>query len=102
MHWESSLTTLNGILQTPLRQLSAESLSPLFWYAYSQMTPYSYPNVLYVDYLGSPYLHDQIDNQTEAIAVSQQHMTGLAMAINLYLASENCVVGGGRIHSKKR
>ena len=72
-------------------------MSTMFSYAYRLSTPYSFPNLLYVDDMGQGYLLDQGESQSEYIELTQNHMTGLALAVNLHLASQNCYVGGGRI-----
>jgi hypothetical protein len=77
--------------------LASVALNTLFWQAYHEFTPYSYPNVLYVDYLGLPYTVDDSWNEDQMFNVSSGHMTALAMAVNLQIASQNCYVGGGKM-----
>jgi hypothetical protein len=61
----------------------------LYWKAYSAFTPFSYPNVLYVDYYGGVRATDYNS--------AHSHLAAMAMAVNLRIASQNCYVGGGKI-----
>jgi hypothetical protein len=92
-----TLTVSAEDFETPIATHAARAMSTLFSYAYRLFTPYSFPNVLYVDYMGQGYLLDQGKSQSEYIELTQNHMTGLALAVNLHLASQNCYVGGGKI-----
>lgn len=67
--------------------------------AYHMFTPYSFPNVVYVDMLGAPFRLPNGKTQDEYVAMTQGHMTAFATAVNLYIASENCNLGGRKIHS---
>lgn len=80
-----------------LMDMASIALNTLFWQAYHQFTPYSYPNVLYVDYLGLPYALDNGWDEQQFFNASSGHMIALAMAVNLQIASQNCYVGGGKM-----
>ncbi|CZS97930.1 uncharacterized protein RAG0_06810 [Rhynchosporium agropyri] len=82
---------------TPLSDCAAIAQSSLFWSAYHEFTPYSYPNIIYVDFVGQPYLLDQGNTQTEYMKQTGGHLIALAIAVNLQIASQNCHVGGGKI-----
>lgn len=97
LHWEMTISF--DTLDIPLSALAAQAQSSLFWYAYHMFTPYSFPNVIYVDMLGAPFRLPNGKTQDEYLAMTQGHMTALAMAVNLYIASENCNLGGSKIHS---
>lgn len=95
LSWTMTLG-VNDIV-TPLSDRAAIAQSSLFWSAYSSFTPYSYPNVIYVDFVGQPYLLDQGKSQADYLKQTGGHLTALAMAVNLQIASQNCYVGGGKI-----
>lgn len=95
LSWTMSLLASDAI--TPLAERAAIALGTLFWYAYHEFTPYSYPNVLYVDFVGAPYLLDNGKSQDEYMEMTTSHLAALAMAVNLQIASQNCFVGGGKI-----
>jgi hypothetical protein len=62
---------------------------PLFWDFYSAITPWMYPNVFLLDFVGEQIQYDG------AFADATDELIALAMAINLEIASQNCYVGGG-------
>ena len=95
LSWTMTLG-VNDIV-TPLADRAAIAQSSLFWSAYLAFTPYSYPNVIYVDFVGQPYLLDQGKSQADYLKQTGGHLTALAMAVNLQIASQNCYVGGGKI-----
>jgi hypothetical protein len=84
-------------LLQPLWSHAARAYNSLFWYGYKHMTPFSFPNVLYVDYLGQPNELAQGKSQDEYMQQTSNEAIALAMAVNLKLASQNCNVGGGAI-----
>jgi hypothetical protein len=63
----------------------------LFWKAWNAFTPWSYPNVVLLDYVGD--LQQLYRDQP----VGKELIT-FAMAMNLAIASKNCYVGGGTIY----
>merc|ERR1712098_733673 len=63
LSWTMTLG-VNDIV-TPLADRAAIAQSSLFWSAYLAFTPYSYPNVIYVDFVGQPYLLDQGKSQAD-------------------------------------
>ncbi|KAL5594624.1 hypothetical protein BROUX41_001543 [Berkeleyomyces rouxiae] len=76
---------------------AGETLSSLSSFGISEFSPYSFPNVLYVDGFGMPHgglaagTHSAQGDKFEA---SEGHMAALAMAVNYAIASRNCYVGG--------
>jgi hypothetical protein len=89
-HLLSWTLTLEGAQNTPVIGNSISELSlvcdvSLSSAAYQAFTPFSYPSVLYMNFVGSA----KSEPNSEALAI--------AMAVNLYMASQNCYVGGGRI-----
>lgn len=95
LSWTMTLQPSEAI--TPLADRAAIALNTLYWYAYHEFTPFSYPNVLYVDFVGQPYLLDNGLSQEEYMQQTTSHLAALAMAVNLQIASQNCYVGGGRM-----
>ncbi|KAI1863819.1 uncharacterized protein JN550_009317 [Neoarthrinium moseri] len=96
LHWETTISF--DTLDIPIAALAAQAQSSLFWYAYHMFTPYSYPSVLYVDMLGAPFRLGLGWTQEEYLAKCQGHLVAMAMAVNLYIAGENCNIGGNKIH----
>ncbi|XWW97896.1 hypothetical protein V2A60_005892 [Cordyceps javanica] len=92
LHWEPSLTF--GTLTDPIHAQATDFLSAMFWYAYHQFTPYSYPNVLYTDAFAAPYQLAFGWSQEKYREQTQGHMAALAMAVNIAIASQNCHVTG--------
>ncbi|GFF73175.1 glucan 1,3-beta-glucosidase [Aspergillus lentulus] len=99
MQW---ILTLEGLENAPGtgpddHSISIESFATrmpydaLFWKAWNAFTPWSYPNVVLLDYVGD--LQQLYDDQP----VGKELIT-LAMAMNLAIASKNCYVGGGTIY----
>ncbi|WEW59950.1 hypothetical protein PRK78_005432 [Emydomyces testavorans] len=88
--------TLTGI-RWPIQSMAAMAFNHLFTYAFSEFTPFSYPNVLYVDYLGAPYQVSRDGTQEERLQRTTADIVSLALAVNLQLASQNGYVGGGKI-----
>jgi hypothetical protein len=80
-----------------LNTQAADLQSSLFWYAYREWTPYSYPNVIYTDFVGQPYALPYTLTQDEYMKKTTSHLAALAMAVNLQIVSQNCNAGGGRI-----
>jgi hypothetical protein len=72
---------------------AADAYAVLANWAYDQFTPYSYPNVLFLDFVGAPW-------DMDAGGRSEQDMEGmlawdlayLAMAVNIQVAGANCWV----------
>jgi hypothetical protein len=95
LSWTMTLKGTDALTSLWIRAASAQS--SLFWYAYREFTPYSFPNVLMVDFFGQPYLLDDNLSQEEYRKASKGDITALAMAVNLQLASQNCNIPGGRI-----
>jgi hypothetical protein len=95
LSWIMTLKASDAI--TPLSDRAAVVLGTLFWYAYREFTPFSYPNVLYVDFVGQPYLLAHGASQEEYMEQTTSHLTALAMAVNLQIASQNCHVGGAKL-----
>ena len=95
LSWTMTLKASDAI--TPLSDRAAIALNTLFWYAYHEFTPFSYPNILYVDFVGQPYLLENGLSQDEYMEQTTSHLAALAMAVNLQIASQNCYVGGGKI-----
>jgi hypothetical protein len=90
--------TLTGI-DLSITQIAANAFNSLFGYAYQQFTPFSYPNILYVDYFGRPNPTINTDGtQDERNSRATSEIVALAMAVNLDLASQNCYTGGGTIN----
>ena len=76
--------TLTPELAGAIKPLALEeAYDPLFWKAYADFTPISYPNVLLMDFIGA------------AGSNSTNELLATAMAVNLQIASQNCYVGGG-------
>ncbi|KAH8880986.1 pectin lyase-like protein [Thozetella sp. PMI_491] len=95
LSWTLTIQWTNLLL--PLWSHAARAFNSLFWYGYHAMTPFSYPNVLYVDYLGQPNELAQGKTQDVYMQQTTNDVLALAMAVNLELASQNCYVGGGAI-----
>ncbi|KAI9375355.1 hypothetical protein BJX61DRAFT_539911 [Aspergillus egyptiacus] len=68
----------------------------VFWNAYYEITPFSFPNVLYMDAIGFAEGPGS-DDQEERWEASNGELTAMAMAVNLDIVSKNCYVGGGSI-----
>jgi hypothetical protein len=85
-------------LDFPIWQGAGECFNALAGWAAKHFTPFSYPNVLLVDFIGvrwdteNPLGPDQAD---QLASHTNMDIVGLAIAINLGLASQNCFVGGG-------
>lgn len=92
--------TLTGIIW-PIQDMAAKAFSHLFSYGFHEFTPFSYPNVLYVDYVGAPHMIDRDGTQDERMQRTTRDIVTLAMAVNLQIASQNCYVGGGSLTDKK-
>ncbi|PGH12173.1 hypothetical protein AJ79_04468 [Helicocarpus griseus UAMH5409] len=86
-----TLTLFRVIDQTIADYAIELAYDPLFWRAYHAFTPFSYPNVLYMDFIGSAEQSDTTFDRTNG------EVTALAMAVNMEIASQNCYVGGGSI-----
>ncbi|KAK4203356.1 hypothetical protein QBC40DRAFT_316981 [Triangularia verruculosa] len=95
LSWTMTLKASNAL--TPLSDRAAVALNTLYWFAYHEFTPFSYPNVLYVDFVGQPYLLENGLSQDEYMRETTSHLAALAMAVNLQIASQNCYVGGGKL-----
>jgi len=85
-----TLTSKDGdlIFQT-IRAYARLAHDTLAWKAFSAFTPFSFPNVLYVDYFGGVRATDYDSAKSDLAA--------MAMAVNLQIASQNCYVGGGKM-----
>ncbi|GIK06033.1 hypothetical protein Aspvir_010151 [Aspergillus viridinutans] len=72
------------------------SYDSIFWNAYYEFTPFSFPNVLYMDAIG---FAEGIASkgQDDLWKASNGELTAMAMAVNLAIVSKNCYVGGGSI-----
>jgi hypothetical protein len=88
------LLTLEGIYDNVYFSIEDwalhESYDTLFWDAYQAFTPYSYPNVILMDFVGI------VQQGDHAFADTSGEVTALAMAVNLELASQNCLTNGGQ------
>jgi hypothetical protein len=68
----------------------------IFWNAYYEFTPFSFPNVLYMDAIG--FAEGATYKEQDALwKASNGELTAMAMAVNLAIVSKNCYVGGGSI-----
>jgi hypothetical protein len=68
----------------------------IFWNAYYEFTPFSFPNVLYMDAIG--FAEGFVSKEQDALwKASNGELTAMAMAVNLAIVSKNCYVGGGSI-----
>ncbi|KAK2762469.1 hypothetical protein FQN53_007520 [Emmonsiellopsis sp. PD_33] len=91
-HVFSWTLTLTRILDRTIAEQSIElAYDPLFWRGYSAFTPFSYPNVIYMDFIGSA------EQDARTYEKANGEVTALAMAVNMDIASQNCYVGGGSI-----
>lgn len=77
-----------------IQSMAAMAYSHLFTYGFHHFTPFSYPNVLYVDYYGSPHFLSLDLSQEERVAQTNGDLVMLALAVNLQLAGANCHTGG--------
>ncbi|KAI7915386.1 glucan 1 [Pyricularia oryzae] len=62
---------------------------PVFWRGYSSWSPWSYPSVVLMDFVGI------INRGDKKLTDMSGEVRALIMAVNLGLASRNCWVGGG-------
>ncbi|KAL2889667.1 PLC-like phosphodiesterase [Ceratocystis lukuohia] len=79
---------------------AGEALSTLSSFGMSEFSPYSFPNVLYVDALGMPHgglAAGAFASRDQKFEASTPHMAAMAMAINYAIVSRNCYVGGHQI-----
>ncbi|KAL1898737.1 hypothetical protein Cpir12675_001740 [Ceratocystis pirilliformis] len=79
---------------------AGEALSTLSSFGISEFSPYSFPNVLYVDALGMPHggvAAGAFAARDQKFEASTPHMAAMAMAINYAIVSRNCYVGGHQI-----
>ncbi|EEH47201.2 uncharacterized protein PADG_03299 [Paracoccidioides brasiliensis Pb18] len=89
-HIFSWTLTLSRVFERTIADQSIElGYDPLFWRGYHAFTPFSYPNVVYMDFIGSA------DQSETTLEKTHGEVTALAMAVNMELASRNCYVGGG-------
>ena len=96
MQW---LIANNWDVTNPLYAYAQEAYGALFWYAYSQFTPVSYPTVLFMDYFGFSTMPTTYGETQDAyMAQTDGTSVALAMAVNLAIASQNCYAGGGTIY----
>ncbi|EER45681.1 LysM domain-containing protein [Histoplasma capsulatum H143] len=96
-HVFSWTLTLTRVLERTIADQSIElAYDPLFWRAYHAFTPFSYPSVLYMDFIGSA------EKNTKSFDQTTGEVTAMAMAVNMQLASQNCYVGGGSIVVSKK
>ncbi|KAF7177443.1 hypothetical protein CNMCM7691_005696 [Aspergillus felis] len=72
------------------------SYDSIFWNAYYEFTPFSFPNVLYMDAIG---FAEGVASKDQDVLWkgSNGELTAMAMAVNLAIVSKNCYVGGGSI-----
>ncbi|OJD12350.1 hypothetical protein AJ78_07043 [Emergomyces pasteurianus Ep9510] len=95
-HVFSWTLTLSRVFERTIADQSIElAYDPLFWRAYHAFTPFSYPNVLYMDFMGSA------EQNTRTLEKTTGEVTAMAMAVNMVIASQNCYVGGGSIELSK-
>ena len=74
-----------------IEELSCQPHNPtLYWYGVNKMSPTSWPNVLMVNYMGQV-----IEKETDFSQMSADLVT-LAVGLNLYMISENCVINKRR------
>lgn len=64
----------------------------------SYVHPLLVPNVLYVDFIGAPFQLNLGESQDNYLSRTQGHLMAMAMAVNLYMASEFCDLSGGKIY----
>jgi hypothetical protein len=77
----------------PIHMEAADAFAPLANWAYDQFTPYSYPNVLLLDFVGAPWeLGTGDGNEKDMEAQITWDVAYLAMAVNIQIASANCWV----------
>ena len=88
--------TLTG-LGLAIQDMAAGAFTHLFGFGFHEFTPFSYPNVLYLDYVGAPYSVSLDLSQEEKLRDSTSDLITLALAVNLQIASQNCHVGGGSL-----
>jgi hypothetical protein len=94
--------TLTSNVESILRGKSIAHLAldlaydSLFWRAYNSFTPQSYPNVLYMDFMGTADWAPSIPGQPRWPAMppngTYPDVMLLAMAVNLQIASQNSYV----------
>lgn len=89
-----SWTLTAGVIGETEQDLAADAIPWLYSYAYSGFTPWSYPNVMMIDYLGEPNELSLSNNRTVSLAQTTNDIIILALAVNLLIASQNCHVGG--------
>lgn len=90
--------TLTGAgLQLSVQDMAVTAFTHLFSYVYHEFTPFSYLNVLYVDYFGARHKDSIEGTQDERMTRTSPDITLLALAVNLQLASQNYYVGGGSL-----
>ncbi|KAL2372532.1 hypothetical protein RJZ57_003006 [Blastomyces gilchristii] len=95
-HVFSWTLTLTRVFERTIADQSIElGYDPLFWRGYHSFTPFSYPSVLYMDFIGSA------EQDTKTLEKTTGEVTAMAMAVNMQIASQNCYVGGGSIEPKK-
>ncbi|OAX80911.1 hypothetical protein ACJ72_04748 [Emergomyces africanus] len=97
-HIFSWTLTLSRVFERTIASQSIElAYDPLFWRAYHAFTPFSYPNVLYMDFIGSA----EQQNGSRSFEKTTGEVTAMAMAVNMVIASQNCYVGGASIEIHK-
>ena len=85
----------------PIWAGAGEAFPLLAGWAYNYFTSFSYPNVLLVDFIGvqwdtkNPLGPDQA---SQFFDYTNMDIVGLALAVNLGVASQNCYVGGGGVN----
>jgi hypothetical protein len=87
-------------LDFPIWQGAGEAFPQLAGWAYSYFTPFSFPNILLVDFIGVKWDTDNPLGPDQAEQISDHtnmDIVGLALAVNLGIASQNCYVGGGGV-----
>jgi hypothetical protein len=97
LSWTLTPADVNTLLSMSTRGLAtAYGYDSVFWYAYYEFTPFSFPNVLYMDAIGFAEGTGSTD-QNELWGESNGELTATAIAVNLLIVSKNCYVGGGSI-----
>jgi hypothetical protein len=96
MFFVLSWTLTAAAVDYAIHQLATGAFGALASWAFDTFTPYSFPNVLLVDFIGTGWdvePGDLSENDAEAALVFD--IAYLAMAINLQIASGNCWVTDG-------
>jgi hypothetical protein len=82
--------TLTWKASPAINVMAGEAVNPLASWAFNAFTPYSYPNVLLVDYIGAGWVVPNGGTEAEKEALLTWDVAYIAMAINIRLASDNC------------